>query len=117
MSRARKPLRERENTTDGSQVHTVTRDEESLEYFSGFEEKIQQDKGNTELELEKAVFGDEFGFHEHLREHALAAGDRTRMITEGTLSHTSKDKDDALNDIEDIRDADVRCSVPAALST
>ena len=70
----------------------------SMDSFSGVESDDSIEKDQTELELEKIVFGDEIGFHEGLKPHGHRAaptnqrGGQDPLVEEG---------------LEDIDDADV----------
>lgn len=61
------------------------------------------DKDNMEIELQKAVFGDDAGFHERVKEHGLAQHNRSREA--GTPRGV---EDWAEVDVGDLDDADVR---------
>lgn len=63
-----------------------------------------EDMDIVELKLEKAVFGDEAGFHERLKEHGLSEKHPKRQ-GDDTLKQV---EDQAEDDIRDIEDADVR---------
>ncbi|KAL9041172.1 MAG: hypothetical protein Q9180_001457 [Flavoplaca navasiana] len=78
-------------------------DEDSSGAFNGFDSDEDQDKNSIELELEKAVFGDDFGFHERLQHHCIVkdglAGSTAHRITVG--DSTEGDTQDNLRDIAD----------------
>ncbi|KAL8727305.1 MAG: hypothetical protein Q9166_006136 [cf. Caloplaca sp. 2 TL-2023] len=81
-------------------------DEESSNVFSGFANDEQEDKNSIELELEKAVFGDQLGFHERLKEHGVVEDGGKRSITQGiTAQRNVEDKFE--DDLQDIADADL----------
>ncbi|KAL8737070.1 MAG: hypothetical protein Q9181_002055 [Wetmoreana brouardii] len=113
MSRMKEDLR-RSKVAEGTQRNSpFARDNGASETFSGFEsdghEQVDDDKWekeSLELELENAVFGDELGFHERLREHS-ASGDR--YIPPVPRANTSKNKlrSDDQDEIQDVDDADL----------
>ncbi|KAL8857100.1 MAG: hypothetical protein Q9178_006276 [Gyalolechia marmorata] len=81
-------------------------DDGSSGFFSGFESDEEQDKDSIELELEKAVFGDEIGFHEHLKQHGtIEDGLIDTTAYRGTLRGNAEDE--IQNNIQDIADADL----------
>ncbi len=86
--------------------------EDSSGAFDGFDSDEDQDKNSIELELEKAVFGDDFGFHERLQHHGIVkdglAGSTAHRITVGDST-----KGDTQDNLRDIADADV-CSPATA---
>lgn len=94
------------------QTKAPARDDESSETFGGFEIDDQQEKSRIELELEQAVFGDELGFHESLKEHPFGGDNRIRPVTEGIISREAEGNDD-LDNLQDIEDAHVRLSITA----
>lgn len=93
-------------------VKINTADEGSSEAFDGSESDEEEEKEGeykdiTEIELEKAVFGDNAGFHERLRDHRVARNNRGPAVTaRGPV------EDEVEDDIRDIEDADV-CYVVA----
>ncbi|KAL8720988.1 MAG: hypothetical protein Q9225_002228 [Loekoesia sp. 1 TL-2023] len=83
-------------------------EEEFSEAFDGSEsdgeeeEKEGEYKDITELQLEKAVFGDEAGFHERLRDHRFARNNRGPAVTaRGPV------EDEAEDDMRKFDDADL----------
>ncbi|KAL9603957.1 MAG: hypothetical protein Q9179_002019 [Wetmoreana sp. 5 TL-2023] len=83
------------------------------ETFSGFESEDheqgdddQWEKDSLELELENAVFGDELGFHEHLREHGASRDRHIRPLLGPSASQNTM-RNDEQDDIQDIDDADL----------
>ncbi|KAL8953500.1 MAG: hypothetical protein Q9222_000647 [Ikaeria aurantiellina] len=81
-------------------------DEGSSGTFSGFQSDDHEDKDSTELELERAVFGDEIGFHDHLIYHQ-----GVRDLDPGSTLHDEAVRKIAdgrnQDDIEDLDDADL----------
>ncbi|KAL9631723.1 MAG: hypothetical protein Q9204_004104 [Flavoplaca sp. TL-2023a] len=80
--------------------------EDSSGAFGGLDSDEDQDKNSIELELEKAVFGDDFGFHERLQHHGIVkdglAGSTAHQITVGDST-----KGDTQDNLRDIADADL----------
>lgn len=76
---------------------------EASDAFDELESDEAEEKDSTELELEKAIFGDEAGFHQHLKAHGLTGDYRKHPVT-----HQNELEDEAEDDIRDIDDADVR---------
>lgn len=84
----------------------------SPDAFDQFESNEVEFKDSTELELEKAVFGDEAGFHEQLKGHGALRDHRKQILT------IQKDVDDEIeDDLRDINDADVGLPPSSVLIT
>ena len=81
----------------------VSRDGQPSNDFEVFTSDEEEDKDSTELELEKAVFGDDAGFHEGLKAHGVTRDNDKR----NNIAQEDRD-DEAEDDIRDIDDADVR---------
>lgn len=73
--------------------------------FSGSDSDDPTQKDETELELEKLIFGDDTGFHERLKSHRQELGVRGQSRT----AQSKQDEPDGLEEqgLEDIDDADV----------
>ena len=73
--------------------------------FSGSDSDDPMEKDETELELEKLVFGDDAGFHERLKSHRQKLGVRGQSKT----AQSKQEGPDGLEEegLEDIDDADV----------
>ena len=73
--------------------------------FSGSNSDDPMEKDETELELEKLVFGDDTGFHERLKSHRQELGVRGQSRT----AQSKQEEPDGLEEegLEDIDDADV----------
>ena len=76
-------------------TQTVTADE------SG---DILGDKDDTEIELERIIFGDEAGFHERVRYHGAASYERDVL----DINRPGSSKVVEENDLEGVDDSDVR---------
>lgn len=86
-------------------METDVMEHESLDAFEGFENDTDTDKDSTELELEKAVFGDEAGFYQRLKEHGLTGDDPQQPIA---IQREVRDEiEEDIQDIRDVDDADV----------
>lgn len=83
-----------------------TIDGETSDAFEGFGSgsEEQQDKDITELELEKAVFGDQAGFYEQLKEHRNSGDNRNQPVS------AQRSREDGVDDLHLIKDADVSSS-------
>lgn len=79
-------------------------DGRSSDSFEGFESEGKEAKDITEFELEKAVFGDQAGFYEQLKEHGISRDIRNQP---GMIQ---KDVEDAADDLHLLDDADVSSS-------
>ncbi|KAI4192818.1 MAG: hypothetical protein LQ348_003031 [Seirophora lacunosa] len=79
-----------------------TIDGETSDAFEGFGSgsEEQQDKDITELELEKAVFGDQAGFYEQLKEHRNSGDNRNQPVS------AQRSREDGVDDLHLIKDAD-----------
>lgn len=64
------------------------------------------DKDDTEIELEKLLFGDTVGFHESLKAHDKGAG--TLILPLGEKSHSEDGDESKEEGLEGVDDADVR---------
>ncbi len=112
MSRLKKPSDLSEAATSIQQKDPGLVDDGSSVGFSGFGSDEEQDKDSMELELEKAVFGDEIGFHEHLKQHGtIEDGPIDTTAYRGT--HRENAEDEIQDNIQDIADADVRSPATA----
>ncbi|KAI4114558.1 MAG: hypothetical protein LQ345_004682 [Seirophora villosa] len=80
-----------------------TIDGETSDAFEGFGSgsEEQQDKDITELELEKAVFGDQAGFYEQLKEHRISGDYRNQPVS------AQRSREDGVDDLHLINDADL----------
>ncbi|KAL9017950.1 MAG: hypothetical protein Q9185_004741 [Variospora sp. 1 TL-2023] len=76
-------------------------DGRSSDGFEGFESEGKEAKDITEVELEKAVFGDQAGFHEQLKEHGISRDIRNQP---GIIQ---EDVEDAADDLHLLNDADL----------
>ena len=98
---SRKLGNNRQSRGSTQQPTPPTQDEHSDSY-SGFESNDPMEKDETELELEKAVFGDEAGFLEELASHRL-----------GTAAYSPESAEAASEeekDFEGVDDADASFS-------
>ena len=75
--------------------------------FEGLDSDDRMEKDETELELEKLVFGDAAGFHEGLRSHQEDAFPTKLDINSEGEDDSAQDEDEGL---EGVDDADV-CTV------
>ena len=73
--------------------------------FESVDSRDPMGKDETELELEKLVFGDEAGFHEGLRSHREGAFPTKLGVDTEDEEDTAQDKDQGL---EGLDDGDVR---------
>ena len=73
--------------------------------FSGSDSDDPMEKDETELELEKLVFGDDTGFHERLKSHRQEVGVQGQSRT----AQSKQEEPDGLEEegLEDVDDADV----------
>ncbi|KAL8772180.1 MAG: hypothetical protein Q9209_002615 [Squamulea sp. 1 TL-2023] len=79
---------------------------DSSSAFSGFGSDEEEEKGSIELELEKAVFGDPIGFHEHLKQHGAIQTGLDKFTAPRVIRQ--EDADDGTSDnIQDVADADL----------
>ena len=79
--------------------------------YPGIESHHPMQKDQTELELEKAVFGDEAGFHNELASHSLDALVYGSESEESGQEHASS-KARAEEGLEAVNDEDVGHLVP-----
>ncbi|KAL9595832.1 MAG: hypothetical protein Q9219_006209 [cf. Caloplaca sp. 3 TL-2023] len=77
-------------------------DDQTTDVFTGFESGGEEDKDSTELELERAVFGDEPGFYERLKAHGSRRDNRDNLTPAKSVAH-----DAIADDVRDIDDADL----------
>ncbi|KAI4289065.1 MAG: hypothetical protein L6R35_001668 [Caloplaca aegaea] len=85
-------------------------DGRSSDGFEGFESEGKEAKDITEFELEKAVFGDQAGFYEQLKEHGISRDIRNQP---GIIQ---EDVEDAADDLHLLNDADTVRTSPLELS-
>ncbi|KAI4252597.1 MAG: hypothetical protein LQ352_004199 [Teloschistes flavicans] len=74
---------------------------DSSHLSSGFESDDQDDKDSLELELEKAVFGDEPGFHQRLNEHSRWEDNHVSSTAQRNVPHIRRESQDNIQDLED----------------
>ena len=81
--------------------------DEMVDDFEGLDSDEPMEKDETEIELEKLVFGDESGFYEGLRSYN-GANDDLRDLVDGDQQHAQDDLEEG--NLEGLDDADV-CNV------
>ncbi|KAL8626618.1 hypothetical protein Q9189_007683 [Teloschistes chrysophthalmus] len=82
------------------------RGSDSSPMSSGFESDDQDDKDSLELELEKAVFGDDSGFHQRLNEHSRREDSHVLSTTQRKNLQIKRERQE-LENIQDLEDADL----------
>lgn len=86
------------------------RGSDSSPVSSGFESDDQDDKDSLELELEKAVFGDDSGFHQRLNEHSHQEDSHIPFTAQRNDLQIRRERQE-LENIQDLEDADVRYQI------
>ncbi|KAL8710806.1 MAG: hypothetical protein Q9220_004609 [cf. Caloplaca sp. 1 TL-2023] len=88
---------------DSPHIDIEATDEGSSGTFSGFHSDDHEEKDSTELELERAVFGDEVGFRERLLHHQGVRGldPRSALHDDVSLKITGDENRDDLQDLDD----------------
>lgn len=89
----------------GAQQPTNPTQDEFDDDFEGFNSDLQ-DKSETEIELEKLVFGDEKGFRDSLKIHRKHGSAQCSSVAEGNQAEGPEGLEDG--EIEGLDDADVR---------
>ncbi|KAI4103981.1 MAG: hypothetical protein L6R37_003543 [Teloschistes peruensis] len=82
------------------------RGSDSSPVSSGFESDDQDDKDSLELELEKAVFGDDSGFHQRLNEHSHQEDSHIPFTAQRNDLQIRRERQE-LENIQDLEDADL----------
>lgn len=96
---------------DDSFLHTTHASEDELsENYNGFESDISMEKDETELELQKLIFGDDAGFRAGLSTHRSRSFVRP-CKAEGVENNDQKAESEPGDGFEGVDDADVRSFV------
>ncbi|KAL8694287.1 MAG: hypothetical protein Q9218_001055 [Villophora microphyllina] len=106
MSRVQEPTRKPTSQNSTQPTALSERNDDSSGGLSGFESDEEGDKGSLEFELEKAVFGDDIGFHKRLNEHGRRRDSHIQSVALGEDTRTRRECQDQ-DAIQDLDDADL----------